>query len=420
MRILYLLLFIVFYIPSFSQTGHSRKLRVFLDCKNVRCDNNFIRTEVKLVDFVTDRFAADVHVLITGVATGNGGSSAQYIFFGRDDLSHYSDTLLGYLSPNLTTVEFRAEVLRKIKQGLFPFISHTPYGEFAEIDMKPAGLTGDNEIATQTKDKWNYWVFTVGSDGNYSAEQVYKTTQLNGHVTVNRTTDKLKVSFSSYGGYTNTTYSYEDRSGTKKNVVANSNYSLNHRLVESVSNHWSVGYDAHLSNNTFSNNKMRYNFRPAVEYAIFPYSHVNNKFFTLNYGVDVRHNSYYDTTIYNKLSEVLWSHRMQAYLSLKQKWGNVNSSVAYSSYFKDKSLNNVSLSLNVNVRITGGLFLYLYSSGALIHDQLYLVKGKASEEDILIKRRQIASAYNFHSGLGLNFRFGSILNSFVNPRFDQP
>jgi hypothetical protein len=78
------------------------------------------------------------------------------------------------------------------------------------------------------------------------------------------------------------------------------------------------------------------------------------------------------------------------------------------------------MSLNVDVRITGGLSFYVYSRAALVRDQVYLVKGKASEQDVLTKRRQIASAYNFYSGIGFNFRFGSILNNFVNPRFDQP
>lgn len=147
---------------------------------------------------------------------------------------------------------------------------------------------------------------------------------------------------------------------------------------------------------------------------------MNNKFFTINYGIDVRHNQYYDTTIYNKISEVLWGNKAQAYLSLKQKWGNVNSSITYSNFFKDWSLNNLAVSLTVNVRITGGLSFYVYSKAGLVRDQIYLVKGKASEQDILVKRRQIASAYNFYSGIGLNFRFGSILNNFVNSRFDQP
>lgn len=206
----------------------------------------------------------------------------------------------------------------------------------------------------------------------------------------------------------------------QKNIVINSNYSFNHTLIKSISNHWSLGYDVRYSNNTFSNIKSSKYFRAAIEYAIFPYSEVNNKFFTINYGIDTRHNKYYNTTIYNKTSEVLLHHRAQAYLALRQKWGSVNSSITYSNFLKDWGLNNLSLSLNVNVRITGGLSFYINSRGGIVHDQVYLVKGIASEEDILVKRRQIASAYNFYSGIGLNFRFGSIYNNFINPRFGHP
>ena len=73
----------------------------------------------------------------------------------------------------------------------------------------------------------------------------------------------------------------------------------------------------------------------------------------------------------------------------------------------------------MNVRITGGLSIYVYSFGGLTRDQIYLPKGGATEQEILTRRRQIASGYDFYSGFGLNFRFGSKLNNFVNPRFES-
>lgn len=151
-------------------------------------------------------------------------------------------------------------------------------------------------------------------------------------------------------------------------------------------------------------------------YALFPYKEVNTRLLTFSYGLHVRSNTYNDTTISFKKSEVLFGQNAQANLSLNQKWGTINSTIAYSNYFKDASLNNLSAKLQFNIRITGGLSMYLYSSGARVRDQIYLVKGKASEQDVLTRRWQIASSYNFYSGFGLNFRFGSKLNNFVNPR----
>jgi hypothetical protein len=420
MKIIFTLLLILLRTASYPQSINPAKLKVFVDCKNVHCDNNFIRTEITLVDFVLDRVAADVHLLITSTRTGNGGRSLQYIFFGQNENEGHTDTLLSNISPNATPVELRSEVVKKLKRGLFAFISHSPYADLVDINMKGSSATATNGINEATKDKWNYWIFNVGTDGSYNADQVYKNTEISGHVSAHRNTEELKVGFSSNAGYNNATYTYEDRNGQKKNVVINSHYAIHHNLIKSITGNWSAGYEANYSNNTFSNNKRRLHGRAAVEYAIFPYADVNNKFFTLQYGVDVRQNNYYDTTIYNKISEVLWGHRLQAYLSLKQKWGNINSTLSYSSFLNDPRLNNLHGSLNVNVRITGGLSFSVHSRGGLVHDQVYLVRGKASEEDILVKRRQIASAYNFYTSIGLNFRFGSILNNFVNPRFDHP
>ena len=54
----------------------SAPVRVYLDCQgpaNFGCDQNFFRTEIVFVDWVTDRDAADVHLLLTAQQAGGGG-----------------------------------------------------------------------------------------------------------------------------------------------------------------------------------------------------------------------------------------------------------------------------------------------------------------------------------------------------------
>jgi hypothetical protein len=75
------------------------------------------------------------------------------------------------------------------------------------------------------------------------------------------------------------------------------------------------------------------------------------------------------------------------------------------------------MNLDMNVRISGGLSFNVYAYSELVRDQIYLPKGGATEQEILTRRRQLASSYNFYSGFGFNYRFGSKLNNFVNPRF---
>jgi hypothetical protein len=72
-----------------------------------------------------------------------------------------------------------------------------------------------------------------------------------------------------------------------------------------------------------------------------------------------------------------------------------------------------------NVRITGGLSFFVFAFGGLTRDQVFLVKGSATPEEVLARRRQLASGYNYFTSIGLNFRFGSKLNNIVNPRFDR-
>jgi len=54
----------------------------------------FIRTEINLVDFMLDRQATDVHVLITEQSTGGVATSFSLFFLGKMHLSK-SKTLSG-------------------------------------------------------------------------------------------------------------------------------------------------------------------------------------------------------------------------------------------------------------------------------------------------------------------------------------
>ena len=67
---------------------------------------------------------------------------------------------------------------------------------------------------------------------------------------------------------------------------------------------------------------------------------------------------------------------------------------------------------------TGGLSFNIYTSAELTRDQIFLPKEGATPQEVLTRRRQLASGYRFYTYFGINYRFGSKLNNFVNPRFD--
>ncbi len=76
------------------------------------------------------------------------------------------------------------------------------------------------------------------------------------------------------------------------------------------------------------------------------------------------------------------------------------------------------ITANTNVRIGGGLSFFVNLNASTVHNQLNLVRGNVTQQEVFTRQRQLASNYNYYTSFGLSFRFGSILNNFVNPRFD--
>ena len=55
----------------------------------------------------------------------------------------------------------------------------------------------------------------------------------------------------------------------------------------------------------------------------------------------------------------------------------------------------------------------------MIRDQLSLPMKDATEEEILLNIRQLATQYYYFASIGLRYTFGSIYSNVVNPRFNQ-
>lgn len=405
---------------AFTQQSIPSRLKVFIDCSSTWCDMQYIRSEINIVDFLLDNAAADVHVLITSQSTGSGGNQYQLIFFGQQYFKNQTDTLRFNTDPNATEFEERDLLLKYLKTGLIPFIAKTAAAKNIEISLKTTDTTvAGTANSAHAKDPWNAWVIRIGADGNINADANYKNTNYGGNFSANRITDKIKTGIGVYWSKNKSTFEYEDNGTTQKFVVNNHNWSINQYIVKSINTHWSWAYEIKYSQNTFSNNKGRAFLRAAAEYNIFPYKEVNNKLFTLSYGLTARRNNYYDTTIYNKTKETLYGHRATAYLSLNQKWGNSYAGITYHNYFNDWKFFNLGIDVYTSVRITGGLSFYIMAFGGLTRNQVFLVKGNATPEEVLARRRQLASGYNYFTSIGINYRFGSKLNNVVNPRFDR-
>ena len=416
--LLVMLLLFTFLIKAQNNSQSVHRLKVFIDCSNTWCDQTFIKTEINIVDFLLDNQAADLHILITEQSTGSGGSQYQLIFFGQNQFKNQSDTLRFNTTPNATDFERRDKFIKYLKLGLAPFVAKTASVNGVTINMKQENSGDQKNDTAATKDPWNYWVFRVSANGNLNADAVYKGLRYSSRFSATRVTDDLKINFGINGSKDKTTYEYETTTGIEKFTVDNDNYGFNHYLIKSINSHWSFGYEANINSSTFSNSKRMLSFRTGFEYDIFPYKDVNNKYFTISYTVDVRHNKYYDTTLYDKTQETLAGHSLEVNLSLNQKWGSMNIGGSYHNYFNNWKYFNMGLNMFMSVRISGGLSFNVGAFGGLTRDQIYLPKGGATEQEVLTRRRQLASGYNYYTSFGLSYRFGSKLSNFVNPRFE--
>ena len=412
-----LTIFLLNFLQAYTQDTSKTKLKIYVDCRE-GCDVTFLKTEITIVDFVIDRTAADAHVLITSQPVGSGGKDYQLNFYGQKAFKNYIDTIHFVTQPNAADAEIRQNLLQYLMLGFAPLIAKTSFAPEIKISMKGKDTTGEVADTVKTRDKWNYWAYNLGLKGEFNSDQVYQTNIISSQVSADRTTDKLKIGFTAYGSLNNTRYNYSEGDSTTTYLVKNREFGFYHGLVKSLGPHWSIGYQANFSNNTFTNIKTKLYFKPALEYNIYNFKDVNNSFLVVRYGIDITNHHYYDTTIFDKISETLYGHKLSLTLTFNKKWGTVNTGVHYREFFKDRRLNSMGMSTTADIKISGAFSFFVNINAALVHDQVNLVRSGATEQEVLTRKRQVASNFNYNTSFGINFRFGSILNNFVNPRFE--
>lgn len=157
---------------------------------------------------------------------------------------------------------------------------------------------------------------------------------------------------------------------------------------------------------------------PAIEYNVFPYSESTKRQLTFNYTIGVDRFDYEQETVFSKRSETLLDQALNVYLDLKQKWGTSNTTFHVSHYLNDVGKNSMSVDHWMNVRLFKGFSFNAGGGVSRIHDQLYLPKRGASDEEILVRRLQLATSYSYFFVGGFSYTFGSIYNNVVNSRFN--
>ena len=402
----YLLIILsAFYALAQADTtlAKENQLNVFIDGSY---DIDHIKKEISYVNYVRDRKDADVHIIITSQRTGAGGRLYSVSFNGQKDYINMVDTIAFTTIPNSSEEEKRTKQIRTIKLGLMRYIAQTPMADMFRINY-------NHKTTEEIIDKWNSWVYKLNVGGYGNGEESYQNLSMWGDISADRITEDWKTEISYSNHYNQSTYFLDTETYKTLNT---SNY-FEGLVVKSMGEHWSSGGQIELSNSTFSNIKLSYESNLAIEYNIFPYSESTTKQLRIMYMAGYKHNDYIDTTLYDKISEDLMQQNLEIAFEYIDKWGSLSTGVRGSTYFHDFSKNSLNVNTNISLNIFKGLSVYLYLHANLIHNQLSLPKLEATQEEILLRQRQLSTNYSYYANFGISYTFGSIYNNVVNPRF---
>ena len=401
-----------------TRSAQASALRVFLDCPDTFCDFDYYRTEITFVNWVRAREFAQVHVLVTTQSTG-GGQQFTIDFIGFERFAGAADTLHWTSTTTDTQDDIRRGLARIFRLGLMRFVAKTPVAPDIEISYKAPATA-----AAQVHDPWNYWVFRAQMNGNLQGEKTFKFQNWFSTLSANRVTDAWKIRFSvnqnyNQSDFTVTTFdSLGSPSGEEVITSISRGYDASALVVRTVTTHWSAGGRGSVSSSTFLNEKLAASVAAALEYDVYPYSESTRRLLTFRYEIGPKTFRYRDSTIFNRVTETRFNQALNVSLSVKQPWGSTGIAVEASNYLYDFRKNRVTMFGNGEFRLYKGLSLNFFGSVALIHDQLFLPKEGASEQEVLLRRRQLATSYNYFTFFGLSYTFGSKFANIVNPRFE--
>jgi hypothetical protein len=410
---------LLFPFPSIAQVPGApddEPMRLYMDCSGLFCDPDYFRTEIDFVSHVRDRQDADIQLLVTQQQTGAGGRAHTLTFTGQRTRAAIPSLTLQYVSPPASSDDdLRRGLARTIKLGLVPFVAGTPAAEYLDVDYTPPQGTTVS-ASTARRDPWNRWTFRVGANGQFNGESRSNSWNGFGNLSANRITEAWKIQFGATGNRRENNFKVNDSTTVTSEQHG---YGVNGRVVRSLGRHLSAGVRAAGESSTFLNQDLHVRVASAIEYNLFPYEESTRRQFTLQYSAGVNTHDYREETIFFKTSETLPDHMFVAELDLRQPWGSVNVAGEARQYLHDTSRYRGELFTNFDVQLIRGLSFNMFGLVSYVRDQLYLPAGDATEEEVLLRLRQLETSYFYQMSFGLSYTFGSIYNPVVNPRLSS-
>jgi hypothetical protein len=169
---------------------------------------------------------------------------------------------------------------------------------------------------------------------------------------------------------------------------------------------------------TFRNHDLAIEIGPALEYNIFPYEESTRRALTFVVAAFFNYFDYDEITIFDKTTETRPSGSLEIEYSVRQPFGTINIDLGAFAYLDHPKQHNFDLGGRLNIRLVRGLELNINGGVERIKDQIHLARGGATDQEVLLRRRELGTKWRYRLGLSLSYTFGSIYNNVVNPRFD--
>ena len=416
-------------LPAASQDQAAPgMINLFFDCPTGGCaDLDYLRREIPFVNWMRDRADADVHVLVTSQPTGGGGRAFTVAFIGLRAFTGDDHELDFATSGDATQDEQRTRLADRLRLGLVRYVQETPAADGIRVTYgleADARAVGDDATpaesqapATPRSDSWDFWVFRLNGSANANGEATSKFSNTSLRLSANRTTEAWKIDLST--NYFRRLQQFEfTADGAQQTVEETQNdWGASALAVRSIGARWAVGIRTNAGSSTSRNQDLRVSVRPGVEFSFFPYAESSRRSLTLQYLVGPEHSRYEERTIFDQTIETRMQEALTAAVELVQPWGRWSTSVTATHYLHDPGKSNLAVNASINVRLFRGFSITANGNYQWLRDQLYLSAAGATPEQVLLRQRQLATGYFYFYNIGIEYRFGSIFNNVVNPRF---
>jgi hypothetical protein len=388
------------------------RLQVFLDC-TTGCFADYLRDEIRFVNFVRDRVNADVHVLISSTGTGGGGSEYTLSLIGARAFQGQDRRLRAVTGPGDTEDMQRRHLLNTLRLALLDYLAKDGVPQNLTVDVR---LDTPSAGAAPRRDPWNSWVFSLRGSASFEGEESNKQRQVSFDGSADRITPDWKTTLGVQFEQETEEFDLDEDDPVK---VTRHEREFNWLIVKALGEHWSIGARGEIESSTFDNTKIRYAAAPAIEYNFFPYSTYTRRQLRVLYAAGPRHQKYYEETLFQKLQETLAQHALSVTYDQREPWGSVEGRLEWTQFLHDLGKNRLEADGEISWRVVRGLSVSASASASRIRDQLSLRRRGATPEEVLLELRELQSGYDYDFSLSLTYTFGSIFSSIVNPRFGQ-